>query len=37
MQRWGALDILVHAADGFIICADGTLKDLSQQDHWDLT
>ena len=25
------------AVDGFIISADGTLKELSEQDRWDLT
>jgi hypothetical protein len=24
-------------ADGFIISGAGTVKELSQQDHWDLT
>ena len=24
-------------AEGFIIAADGTFRELSEQDHWDLT
>ena len=24
-------------AQGFIVAADGTFRELSQQDHWDLT
>jgi hypothetical protein len=24
-------------AEGFIISADGTLRELSEQDRWDLT
>jgi hypothetical protein len=36
-SRYRFLGMSDMTAEGFIISPDGTLKDLSQQDHWDLT
>jgi|SRR5208283_1096256 len=36
-SRYRFLGMSDMTADGFIISADGTVKELSQRDHWDLT